>query len=103
PYVRRSLASVPLKQLEFMSETAVNDLPSPPPPSPDPSEDAPVRLLFVGRVIRTKGVRDAIRALALLRDRRLVFDVVGDGFDREACESLAGELGVADRVHFHGR
>jgi glycosyltransferase involved in cell wall biosynthesis len=38
-----------------------------------------------------------------LRDLPVVLDVVGDGFDRAACEALASELGVADRVVFHGR
>ena len=31
------------------------------------------------------------------------FDVVGDGFDREACERLVTQLGLTDTVHFHGR
>jgi glycosyltransferase involved in cell wall biosynthesis len=62
-----------------------------------------VRLLFTGRVIRTKGTRDAISALGLARDLPVVLDIVGDGFDRAACEKLAAELGLTDRVRFHGR
>jgi glycosyltransferase involved in cell wall biosynthesis len=61
-----------------------------------------VRLLYVGRVVRTKGLRDAIRAMSLLRDLLVVLDVVGDGFDRTACETLAKDLGVAESVVFHG-
>ena len=38
----------------------------------------------------------------LLHDLPVVLDVVGDGFDRAACELLASKLGVADRVVFHG-
>jgi glycosyltransferase involved in cell wall biosynthesis len=61
-------------------------------------------LLFVGRVIRSKGVRDAVRALAKLTDcDRLMFDVVGDGDDLAACKSEAEELGVSGLVTFHGR
>ena len=41
----------------------MSDLPS---PAPGSDRTHGVRLLFVGRVIRTKGVRDAVRALALL-------------------------------------
>ena len=33
----------------------------------------------------------------------MLLDIVGDGFDRAACAALASELGVADRVVFHGR
>ena len=62
-----------------------------------------LRLLYVGRVIRTKGVRDAIRALARLRDLNVEFTVVGAGEDLDACEREADTLGVADKVHFVGR
>ena len=61
-----------------------------------------MRLLFVGRLVRTKGARDAIRALGLVHDLPVTLDVVGDGFDRAACEAAAAELGLADRVTFHG-
>ena len=61
-----------------------------------------MRLLFVGRLVRTKGARDAIRALGLVHDLPVTLDVVGDGFDRAACEAAAAELELADRVTFHG-
>ena len=41
--------------------------------------------------------------MALLKDLAVVLDVVGDGFDREKCEALVAELGLLDRVTFHGR
>jgi glycosyltransferase involved in cell wall biosynthesis len=53
--------------------------------------------------VRTKGARDAISALGLVRDLPVRLDIVGDGFDRAACEKLTAELGLADRVRFHGR
>ena len=62
----------------------------------------PVRLLYVGRLVRTKGARDAIRAIGLLPGLSVRLDVVGDGFDRGACEALAGSWGSAERVSFHG-
>jgi glycosyltransferase involved in cell wall biosynthesis len=62
-----------------------------------------VRLLHVGRIVRTKGLRDLIRALYLVRDLDVTLDVLGDGNDREACELLARELGVEGRVTFHGK
>jgi glycosyltransferase involved in cell wall biosynthesis len=100
PYVREFLHDVPVRRFEWLSETAVDSVPE----RLDRSDrTGPVRLLFVGRLIRTKGARDAIRALSLAPDLPVLFDVVGDGFDREACENLARELGVADKVVFHGR
>ena len=61
-----------------------------------------MRLLHVGRLVRTKGARDVIRAMAELRDLPVVLDVVGDGNDRQACADLVRELGLADRVTVHG-
>ena len=84
-----------------MSETGIDELAAPVDRSGRAGQ--PVRLLFVGRLVRTKGARDAIRALGLVHDLPAVLDVVGDGFDRAACEALVAELELAGRVTFHGR
>ena len=99
PYVQEFLAELPLQRFEVMSETAVHEVR----PRIDRSDrSGTVRLLHVGRIVRTKGLRDTIAALDHLRDLDVALDVVGDGNDREACESLARDLGVTDRVTFHG-
>lgn len=99
-YVGDFLADVTLRRFVVMSETGLERVPD---PVSRPLDPDPVRLLFVGRVIRTKGVRDAVRAMGRLTDLPVVLDVVGDGFDRSSCEQLAAELGVADVVTFHGQ
>ncbi|RFB81078.1 glycosyltransferase family 4 protein [Methylovirgula sp. 4M-Z18] len=100
PYVRSFLSGLPVRRFEILSETGLEALPD----AVDRSgRVGPLRLLYVGRVIRTKGIRDAIRAMALLKDLPLVLDVVGDGFDRAICEDLVAKLGLAERVIFHGR
>ncbi len=100
PYVGDFLAGTRVRRFEVMSETGIDTVA----PVVDRSgRTGPVRLLFVGRLVRTKGAREAIRAVASLAELPVVLDVVGDGFDREACESLAAELGVTPRVTFHGR
>ena len=74
------------------------------PPRPPVVRSDGLRLLHVGRAVRTKGLRDVIRALARLGDRpgiRLVS--AGDGEDLAACRREAEALGVADRVRFEGR
>jgi glycosyltransferase involved in cell wall biosynthesis len=99
-YVRDLLDTMAVRRFEFMSDTGVNQLQ----PVIDRSANrGPLRLLFVGRLIRTKGVRDAVRAMSLIPDVAAELDVVGDGYDRAACEDLARELGVTARVRFHGR
>jgi glycosyltransferase involved in cell wall biosynthesis len=101
PYVQDFLTGLSLRRFEVMSETGIDALPHAVDRSGRESQE--VRLLFVGRLIRTKGVRDAIRAMGIARDLPVVLDVVGDGFDRAECEMLASQMGLRDRVHFHGR
>ena len=63
-----------------------------------------LELLFVGRLIRTKGVRDAIRALGLLPDLPGVkLTVVGDGEDLEQCKRECKNLQLEGRVRFVGK
>jgi glycosyltransferase involved in cell wall biosynthesis len=59
------------------------------------------RLLFVGRLTTQKGVNLLLRALALLPPS-IGLDVVGDGEERAALETLAHSLGVQHRVRWHG-
>lgn len=101
PYVRELIGPVPVRRFACMHETGVEAL-SPPTPRRTPPPGA-LRLLYVGRIVRTKGVRDAVRALARVADLPAVrLDVVGDGDDRAACEAEARHLGLGDRVAFHG-
>jgi glycosyltransferase involved in cell wall biosynthesis len=57
--------------------------------------------VFVGRLVDWKALDIAIRALARVPSAEL--EVVGDGPMLETWKSLAGELGVKDRVCFIGR
>lgn len=61
------------------------------------------RILFVGRLTTEKGIDVVLRALAKLDpslDAR--FDIVGGGDQRRNLETLAQQLGVSERVTFHG-
>jgi glycosyltransferase involved in cell wall biosynthesis len=58
-------------------------------------------MLFVGQVVRGKGLDLLLNAAALVQgDWRL--DVVGRGRQLEECRGLAVRLGIADRVNFAG-
>jgi len=101
PYVCELLRPVRTTGFELMHDVGMPELP--PAKCPTSSDARGMKLLFVGRVIRTKGVRDAIRALATLKDLSgLSFDVIGDGYDLPACKEEARKLDVADIVTFHG-
>jgi glycosyltransferase involved in cell wall biosynthesis len=100
PYVEEHLRGVKVSRFSVLSETALEDLPAPVDRTAHTGE---VRLLHVGRLVRTKGARDTIRAMALLRDLPVGLDIIGDGYDRAACEALVAELGMSGRVRFQGR
>ncbi|MGQ9699016.1 MAG: glycosyltransferase family 4 protein [Armatimonadota bacterium] len=65
---------------------------------------APVRLLFVGRVEEAKGAGRALCIMAELvrAGLRVSLDLVGNGPERPVFERMAVQLGVKDRVTFHG-
>lgn len=60
------------------------------------------QLLFVGRLCHQKGLDILFHALSELRDLAWSVELVGDGPERLALEAMAGELGIHDRVTFHG-
>jgi glycosyltransferase involved in cell wall biosynthesis len=98
-YVERHLKGAGITSFRQISETALDVMP---PEILRVKNEDDLRLLFVGRVVRTKGARDVIRALNLLHDLPVSLDVVGDGYDRPACEELVAAFGLQERVRFHG-
>jgi len=73
--------------------------------TPDPSiKSVEPQLVFMGRLKEYKRVDLVIRAVAVLRDRGLDVQlrVGGTGDQEGALRSLAGRLGIADRVHLLG-
>jgi phosphatidylinositol alpha-mannosyltransferase len=63
-------------------------------------------IVFVGRLVRRKGVRQLIEAVALLdggRARPTRLTIIGDGPLRAQLQQCARCLGVGDRVTFLGR
>jgi glycogen(starch) synthase len=60
--------------------------------------DRPPRVLFVGRLVRQKGVCTLVEAAARLRTPDTELLIVGDGPERVRIERRAGRLGVRVRV-----
>lgn len=101
PYVRSLLTDMRIRRFEVMSELGVHDLPR---RREQRRSQSGLRLAHVGRVVRTKGLRDAVRAVGALRDLPgITLESAGDGEDLQACRREARELGVDDRIVFHGR
>ena len=72
--------------------------------TPDLSPRDRNRIVFVGRLTTEKQIDVVLRAITKLDPALdVTFDIVGGGDQRRNLESLATELGLADRVTFHGR
>jgi glycosyltransferase involved in cell wall biosynthesis len=73
------------------------------PRTADPEKGA--RLLYVGRVARTKNIELTLHALsALPASTRWQFDIVGDGEWLPVLRQIVADTpSLRDRVHFHGR
>ncbi len=69
--------------------------------------DGTIRLLYTGALTPTYEVDAALRALAVIRERRpdldVRLDVYGRGDSEPDLRALAADLGLAERVSFHGR
>jgi glycosyltransferase involved in cell wall biosynthesis len=100
PYMEEVLADVPIQRFEPMLELGADDVAPEQDRKPEPGS---LRLLHVGRGVRTKGLRDVVRALAKLADLpRITLTSAGDGEEIALCRAEAERLGVAARVQFLG-
>lgn len=62
------------------------------------------RMVFVGRLTAEKQVQVIMQAMTKLDPAlETTFDIVGGGDQRKQLENLAAQLGLADRITFHGR
>jgi glycosyltransferase involved in cell wall biosynthesis len=101
PYMEDVLSDIPLRRFEPVLELGIEDVA---PAHPRPAEAGRLRLLHVGRAVRTKGLRDVVRALSHLPDLPgVTLTSAGSGEEIAPCRAEAERLGVADRVTFLGR
>ncbi|MBH8571947.1 glycosyltransferase family 4 protein [Nostocaceae cyanobacterium CENA369] len=59
------------------------------------------RILFAGRIVPYKGIEWLIKALAKT-DSQIHLDIAGDGWGKPAMEKLAHQMGLSDRITWHG-
>ena len=60
-----------------------------------------IDLLYVGQLIRGKGVQLLLEAMAMMKSMRTL-DIVGTGNMEPKLKALAAQLGIAGRVRFNG-
>lgn len=105
PYMRDILeaAELPVQAYADYMKLGIDEIPADLPVRRRKASD-PMRLVHVGRAVRTKGLRDVIRAMGHLRDDpRFILESAGGGSDLDAAMEEAQSLGVADRITFHDR
>lgn len=61
------------------------------------------KIVSVSRQAKGKGTHQTIRAIAELPHENIQFDVVGDGEDLQYFKQITSDLGIEDRIHFHGK
>ena len=101
PYVEEVLRHIPLSRFEPLLELGIDAVE---PQMQRFSERGQLKVLHVGRGVRTKGLRDTLRAVSLLQDLPGVsLTSAGDGEEIDICRAEADRLGVSNRVTFMGR
>ena len=106
PYVSEILKPLSIKRSEIEIEHGLHSVRSSLSPvavQSDNSVQKIIQLLFVGRVIRTKGVRDAIRAISYMKNKhKISFTIIGDGDDLPHCRNEIEALNLKQRIHCKG-
>ncbi|MBV6632338.1 MAG: glycosyltransferase family 4 protein [Alphaproteobacteria bacterium] len=99
-YVQEALDDIGIKSFSVESEIGIPNL------APlTPRRREPKTLLHIGRGVRTKGLRDAIRCLARLHERfpDLTLISAGKGPEIDRCKAEAERLGVSAKIQFLGQ
>ncbi|MDK6079277.1 glycosyltransferase family 4 protein [Massilia varians] len=69
-----------------------------------PASDGSVRLVWAGRMARQKNLAFLLSALSLIdRCSKWKLHLIGDGPQRNALFTMAEELGLNDRIQWHGK
>lgn len=92
-------------RLAYIPENAIDpsrfDLEASAQATPEPG--APLRVAFVGRLVPYKGVDMLLEAAApLVREGKVVIDIIGDGPERQNLKALQGKLGLEQGVELSG-
>ena len=97
-WMKRSLLKNKIKEESITVINPITDQKTTPPRS----ETNRKNLLFVGQLVTGKGMDFLLHAITRV-DQNTSLDIIGDGVQRQDLEKLSKELGLQDRVVFHGK
>ena len=64
--------------------------------------DNGLTISFVGRLVYAKGVQDLLRAVALINNKEIIVNIIGDGPYKKNLIELSNDLGINHQVKFWG-
>ncbi len=70
---------------------------------PDAPKRSTIDYVFAGNIGMMQSVDTVIKAAALVKNDRIRWHIVGDGFALEECKRLCDELNLGEKVTFYGR
>jgi glycosyltransferase involved in cell wall biosynthesis len=62
----------------------------------------PIRIIWVGKMVRYKGLELLVRAASKINREDFIVDVVGDGGEQQYIQNLIRELGLTNKILLHG-
>ncbi|KKS17453.1 MAG: glycosyl transferase group 1 [candidate division WWE3 bacterium GW2011_GWC1_41_7] len=66
-------------------------------------KEGPVKLIYVGRVVRSKGLYNLVHVMEVLRKENIILEVVGDGADLNKLKELVARRDLGPKVKFYGK
>lgn len=67
------------------------------------NSDSEYRILYVGRLVKHKGLENLIRSINLFNESlKIKVDIIGDGSNSNHLRNLVRQLRMEDRIKFHG-
>lgn len=100
PYIAE-LCDMPVERLPYLPQHCTDDFAD---IASKYDEDGCTDFLFAGNIGTAQRVDVILQAVAQMKtDKPFLVHLVGDGSEKEACEQLAEQLHITDKVVFHGR
>lgn len=96
----KAVHGIEVDDASYMPQFADDVFSQPLAPKPQTEE---IHLVFAGNIGKVQAVEVLLQAAALLRELPVVWHIVGDGSNYEACMQLARTLALDECVYFYGR